>query len=111
MVVVEELVPLTGRSVPFAVPSAAAGLSAATASTKLERKMSLRSGIPATPFWVPRPSACAQTARGPALDETERRPSAVASQAFDSSAADGNPSSPPYASLCARGDFLNWGQI
>jgi hypothetical protein len=37
--------------VPFAAPSAVAGLKAATASTKLERKISLRSGIPATPFW------------------------------------------------------------
>ena len=45
MVVVDVLVPLDGRSVPFAAPSAAAGLRAATASTKLERKISLRSGI------------------------------------------------------------------
>jgi hypothetical protein len=51
-VVVDVVLPLTGRSVPFAAPSAVAGLKAATASTKLERKISLRSGILATPFWV-----------------------------------------------------------
>lgn len=60
-VLVDVLVPFDGRSVPFAAPSAVAGLRAATASTKLERKISLRSGIAATPFWVHARPACAQT--------------------------------------------------
>ena len=34
---------------PFAAPSVAAGLMAATASTRLERKISLRSDIPFKP--------------------------------------------------------------
>jgi hypothetical protein len=51
-VVVDVVVPVSGRLVPFAAAIAAVGLMATTASTKPERKTSLRSGIPATPFSV-----------------------------------------------------------
>ena len=55
-ITVAVLLPFSGRAVPFVAPCAAAGLRAATASIKLERKISLRGLIPVTPCLGPRAS-------------------------------------------------------
>src|SRR5712691_6178591 len=103
MVEVDELVPLSGRSVPFAAPSAAAGLRAATASTKLERKISLRSDIPDTPFLGPRPSCLRANGSWSRVDRNEAEAEGSGGPGLRLVGRDGNRSSPPYASLCARG--------
>ena len=99
--VVVVIVPFSGRSVPLAAPIAAAGVMATTASTKPENTMSLRSGIPATPFSISVHArlACPQTARGPAFVGTEWRPEGRSGGAPPSSAEDDNRSIKLYASF------------